>query len=201
MRVQNAESSNASFKHPSNAALLFSTGDDDDGLLETLKTLEKVLVRRTTDATILLSKALRAGQSTSEDYRAKLQAAITSVHGPANLVRGTYAIETPAQPPSDAEATYLTVKHATERRRTIKVKFDLGSTEFHSRAELGLATADECSVGSTVRLCALRRVRAFGRVPMPNISGAARNPWPRHSPQHYERHTRRDPRLRLPRQG
>ena len=74
MRVQTAESSNASFQHPSNAALLFSTGDDDDGLLEALECLEKLLVRRTTKAKLLLSKALMAGQSTSEDYRARLSA-------------------------------------------------------------------------------------------------------------------------------
>jgi hypothetical protein len=200
VRVQNAESSNASFKHKSNAASPSAT-DDDDGLLETLESLERLLVRRTTKAKLLLSKALMAGQSTSEDYRARLTAAITSVHGSANLVHGTYTIETPAPPPSGAEATNITVRHATERGRTIKVQFDLGTTEFHSRRELGLAPADECNVGSRVRLCALRRVRAFGRVPMPNASGAARNPGRRQCRQDHERHTRRDPPLRLPLQG
>ena len=50
MRVQNAESQNASFKHPSNAVPAFSTGNDDEGLLEALETLEKVRVRRSTEA-------------------------------------------------------------------------------------------------------------------------------------------------------
>ena len=72
MRVQNAESSNASFKHKSNAASPSAT--DDDGLLETLEGLERLLVRRTAKAKLLLSKALMAGQSTSEDYRARLSA-------------------------------------------------------------------------------------------------------------------------------
>lgn len=158
MRVQNAESSNASFKHKSNAASPSATGDD--GLLETLEGLERLLVRRTAKAKLLLSKALMAGQSTSEDYRARLSAAITSVHGSANLVHGTYTIETPAPSPSGAEATNITVQHATERGRTIKVQFDLGTTEFHSRVRpCARRRMHRGLEGTTVRFAACPGVR------------------------------------------
>jgi hypothetical protein len=200
VRVQMSESSNASFKHASNAAPL-STTDDEGGLLQELERLENTVVRRTTEAKLDLSKALRAGQSTSANYRAELEAAITRVHGYGNQMRGTYSIEEPRQPAGHDGATHITVRHTTTRRRTILVKFDIGSTEFHSPAELGLATTDGCSVGSRVRICASRRVRPFGRVPMPNALGGARNPRQRRRPQAFRRRTRRDPPLRLPLRG
>jgi len=200
VRVQMSESSNASFKHASNAAPL-STTDDDDGLLEELERLENTVVRRTTEAKLELSKALKAGQSTSANYRAELEAAITRVHGYGKQMLGTYSIEEPRQPAGRDGATHITVRHTTTRRRTILVKFDIGSTEFHSPAELGLATTDGCSVGSRVRICASRRVRPFGRVPMPNALGGARNPRQRRRPQAFRRRTRRDPPLRLPLRG
>ena len=109
--VQNAESSNSSQKHPSNQTTRLT---DDDGLVQSIRNMQKVLHRRDLEAKKMLEKAFRSGESVSSDYAKALDDAISKVHGVECNVHGTYTITLRQDNAGSGECVYL-VAHATPR--------------------------------------------------------------------------------------
>ena len=127
--VQNAESSNSSQKHPSNQTTRLT---DDDGLVQSIRNMQKVLHRRDLEAKKMLEKAFRSGESVSSDYAKALDDAISKVHGVECNVHGTYTITLRQDNPGSGECVYL-VAHATTRKHTVVVEYNkTGYTAMYS---------------------------------------------------------------------
>ena len=127
--VQNAESSNNSQKHASNQTEGLM---DDDGLVQSLDNMQKVLHRRDLEAQAMLEKAFRNGQSVSSDYAKALDDAISKVHGVQCTVHGTYTITPREDDPLRGECKYV-VAHATPRKHTVVVEYNkTGYTAMYS---------------------------------------------------------------------
>jgi hypothetical protein len=131
--VQNAESSNHSAKHKSNQAEALT---DDDGLVQSIESMQSVLHRRYVEAKEMLEKAFRTGQSVSRDYATALDVAISKVAGVQCNVHGTYTITPRQDDPLRGECVYL-VAHATPRKRTVFVEYkSTGYTATYSEPDL-----------------------------------------------------------------
>ena len=69
---------------------------DDDGLVQSLDSMQKVLHRRDLEAQAMLEKAFRKGQSVSSDNAKALDDGISKVHGVQCTVRGECEYRTSA---------------------------------------------------------------------------------------------------------
>ena len=129
---QNAESSNHSAKHKSNQADALM---DDDGLVQSIESMQRVLHRRYVEAQQMLEKAFRNGQSVSRDYATALDVAISKVAGVQCNVHGRYTSTPRQDDPLRGKCVYL-VAHATPRKRTVVVEYKNGYTGMYSEQHL-----------------------------------------------------------------